>query len=346
MIRVLVAEDSPTALAVLKKIIGSVPDMEVVGEARDGRQAVRLAAALSPDVITMDIIMPVLDGASATRRIMASTPSPIVAVTAYDVREMGASFDVLAAGALDIIRKPTLMGISEEAMAGDLITAIRNASRIKVFRRTGPAVCADPKPPSPSPPRRARTILLIGGSAGAPGVLAAILGVLPADFPAPIVVVQHIAPHFLDSFVRWLDARTRLSVEIAEEGLIPRNGRVYFPPVDRHLEFSADGSIHLGESAPVRHHRPSIDVLLLSAARVFGDGAVALLLSGMGSDGVEGAVRIRETDGLVMVQDPAEALVGGIPSAVVEAGAAHLILGHADAAWRLLKIFGGKEGGA
>ena len=346
MIRVLIADDSATARAVLRRAIASAPDLEVAGEAATGQEAVEKAMRLSPDVITMDVFMPMMDGCAATREIMARRPIPILAVTAYELKELGPSFDALAAGALGVIRKPA--GSDQEGgvrLAGMLLEQIRQAARTRMSRRPSEAPSLRPAGEIPDPETlRGKTLLIIGGSAGAPGALCSIVGGVSAEFPLPMVIVQHMQPAFQEGFAQWLGRHTVLPVQSAEAGRSPLSGCVYLPPPDRHLGFDRSGCFTVEKGPPVKGHRPSIDFLFQSAAQHYGGGVVAILLSGMGDDGAEGAKAIGDRNGLVLVQNPGEALVAGIPQAAVDRGAAHALLS-TEAIRRLLAGMPSVKGG-
>lgn len=346
MIKVLIVEDSPTTLAVLRKIISQSPDMEVVGEAQNGKEAVDLAAELSPDVITMDIFMPVMDGCTATKHIMESNPRPIIVVTAHDVKELGSSFDVLAAGALDIIRKPRLIDMGEKGnMADELLFRIRSVANMRVFRRTRPEFIRDEsKTVIRSPQKTDRNTLLIGGSAGAPGVLADILHSFTYDFAGFVAIVQHMSSPFVEGFISWLDSQSPLTVQLATDGEKPQEGHVYLPPAEHHIGFNQVGNFILNKGPNIKGHRPSIDFLFKTAAETYKNQNVAVLLSGMGDDGVEGARAIRNRNGLILVQDPKHSLVTGIPQAAVNAGVASTVLTPGKIIYHLERIFTKKEG--
>lgn len=344
MIKVLIVEDSLTALTVLKNIVSSAPDMEVVGMAKNGKEAVDMAAELSPDVITMDIFMPVMDGCKATKEIMRTNPRPIVVVTAHDVKELGPTFDVLAEGALDIIQKPRLMTMDgSNDLATPLLTKIRHASKIQVVKRKTPGQHPERSTSSITGELKKKQVLCIGGSAGAPGVLAAILKSFDTDFSGVIAVVQHISSPFLEGFVNWLNSQTSLEVSIASDGQDPQPGHVYLPPADHHLSFYTNGTFKISSENPVKGHKPAIDVLFHSAANVFKEGVIAVLLSGMGDDGVDGAKNIRNRGGTVFIQDPENALVSGIPQAAIKAGHYDAIISPAKIISSLKNIFMLKE---
>ncbi|RMG19638.1 MAG: chemotaxis-specific protein-glutamate methyltransferase CheB [Deltaproteobacteria bacterium] len=346
MVRVLIVDDSPLFLEALRAIFEADSAFEVVGEARDGREAVEKVAALAPDLVAMDVQMPGMDGLEAVDAIMASHPTPILLITG-DPARTGAEwcFEALRRGALDLQPKPTLAPEDEEALAAFREHARLLASVPVVYRRRR----TRPKGPAREeagamlarPMRRCLPELPgvagLVASTGGPAVLAEVLGALPGDFPLPIAIVQHLAPGFAPHLVHWLDGCSALSVSLATEGAIPRPGHAYLAPDGAHLCFAADGRFHLDRStAPLDGHRPSGTVLLRSIAEVFGARSVGLVLTGMGSDGAAGLAALRRAGGATLVQDEASSVVYGMPKAALDLGAAEEEIGRSQLAEALL----------
>ncbi|MGE0714512.1 MAG: chemotaxis protein CheB [Alphaproteobacteria bacterium] len=328
-IRVALVEDSPTARALVAGVIAGQPDMQLVGSAGDGVDGVALVRALEPDVVLMDANLPVLDGFLATRRIMEECPTRIVMVTAsLDPADVRISMRGLEAGALAVIRKPSGPDSADhEISVRHLVETIRLMSEVSVVRRR-PA--RDPRavvPPAvtdaPCGPRR---VVVMGTSTGGPRVLAQILRALPADFAAPICIVQHIAEGFLPGLVGWLREEAALSVAIAEDGCRPLPGAVYFAPDGRQLGFGAGGALRLSPCAAGDAFCPSVSHLFRSAAAVWGRTAVGVLLTGMGRDGVEGLSELRAAGAETIAQDPASCTVDGMPGAAIASGSAMRVL--------------------
>jgi two-component system chemotaxis response regulator CheB len=330
MLSILVAEDSATARALIVEILRSDPEIQVVGEARDGAEAVALAQSLKPDVITMDIRMPRLDGFQATKEIMITAPTPVVIVTASDqARDVETAMHALRAGAVAVLNKPSGLGSPRfEEDARNLTATVKAMSQVKVVRHWRP------RPGAPQPadadPVRARgvrgQVVAIATSTGGPAALARLLAGLPGDFPAPILVVQHITTGFTSGLAAWLDSVCDLRVKIGQSGEALAPSTVYLAPDDRHLGVAGRATVTLSAGPPVGGFRPAGTALFESVARGFGNTAVAVILTGMGEDGVEGLRAVRQAGGLVVAQDERTSVVFGMPGAAVAAGLADLVL--------------------
>ncbi|MBI4584436.1 MAG: chemotaxis-specific protein-glutamate methyltransferase CheB [Planctomycetes bacterium] len=320
-IRVLVVEDSLTIRKRLVEVLAGDPALEVAGEAEDGKRAIELCRSLRPDVITMDMMMPVMTGLAATEYIMSYCPTPILIVSASKNRgELFRTYDALAAGALDVLEKPS--GDETDGSWERLFVAtVKLISRIKVIThpraRLGLSGGSKPAAMPESAfenPENCR-LIAIGASTGGPAALVDILRNLPPDFQIPILLVIHIGRPFADSFAEWLDGQSPLRVSYARDGEpLPQKGagKVILAPPDRHLVV-AQGELHL-TSDPERHScRPSVDVLFESVALEFGPRSTACLLTGMGRDGAEGLLAIRRQGGLTIVQDEGTCVVFGMP---------------------------------
>jgi two-component system, chemotaxis family, protein-glutamate methylesterase/glutaminase len=322
LIRVLVAEDSPTVRALLVAAFQSDPELVVVGEAADGRQAVEMAQRLRPDVITMDVRMPVLDGLDATRDIMAHSPTPIVVVSdAAREDAVSLALDATAAGALTILPKPD--GSRFEESRQQLVATVKAMADVHTVRRWLP------RPPVSTRPARApETVRLvaIAASTGGPAALRDMLTVIGPDLPAPIAVVQHIATGFVDGLVRWLSLDTKARIKRAEAGESLAPGVVYVAPDDQHLGFDRSGAIALSRAAPIGSFRPSATHLFESAAAAFGASLTAVVLTGMGSDGAAGLRAVHEARGRVFAQDEASSVVFGMAREAIRVGAVDEIL--------------------
>lgn len=335
-IRVLVAEDSITVRKRLVEVLAEDPELHVVGEAADGKQAIELCQRLRPDVVTLDMMMPVMTGVAAAEYIMAYCPTPIVIVSASTNRgELFRTYDALAAGAIDVLDKPT-----GQEPAGDwerrLRSTVKLVSRIKVITHpraklglASPPDLArtDPARPEPRLDRRAR-LVAIGGSTGSPAAVVEILRALPADFTAPILLVIHINEPFGSAFAEWLDGQSALRVRYPRDGeplWSAGGGRVLMAPPGKHLVLRG-GTLRLTDD-PERHScRPSVDVLFASLAAEAGPDTVACLLTGMGRDGAEGLRAIRAAGGTTIAQDEATSAVFGMPREAILMGAARQVL--------------------
>ncbi len=352
MIRVLVAEDSATARALLVQILTSDPEIRVVGEAEDGASAVEMAQRLKPDLVTMDIHMPGLDGLTATKEIMITAPTPIVIVTGSTrAREVGDSMEALQAGALDVLVKPPGPGSPGFAPAArDLLAAVKAMAHVKVVRHWRPSGSKEIEGSSkkkaeganPAGSSRVR-IVAAATSTGGPAALQRILGGLSQGFPVPIVVVQHITPGFTAGLVEWLGAVSTIQVTIAKQGETLAPGTVYFAPDGRHLGVTRGGTVALSEGPPIGGFRPSGTALFESVAAAYGASTLALILTGMGDDGVAGLRSVRKAGGRVVAQDEATSVVFGMPGAAVAAGLVHTILPIEAIAGHVMGLVGGRE---
>jgi two-component system chemotaxis response regulator CheB len=340
-LRVLVVDDSPLMRQMLPALIESDGTLEVVGTAADGRAAIELVQRLRPDVITLDVRMPVLDGLATTEYLMAYFPTPILVLTAslsrYDV---DITFKMLEAGALDVLEKPCADSAEAlEAARADLIRRIKLLARVKVVthlrgRRASLSRTAARRVPGeligqlPGLPRRlvqpTSRVVVIGASTGGPRVLQQLLHSLPASFGAPILIVQHIAEHFIEGMIDWLNSASQLPVRLASDGLPLTPGEVVMAPERRNMLVSNGDLITLGGKRLDQH--TSIDLAMRSAAAVCGPRAIGVLLTGMGNDGAAGLLAIREAGGSTFAQSQESCTVFGMPRVAIERNAAQAVL--------------------
>lgn len=327
-IRVMIIEDSEVVRMLLEEIISRDPRLEVAASASSAEEGLRLLHKTAPDVISLDIRLPGMNGFQATKRIMSEKPTPIVVVSAsVEKEDLKISMNALKAGALAIVEKPvgtTRSGYQE--MANQLCTQLAIMSAVKVVRQrrlsfpspvtraSGPHACRVQK-------NGAFRMLGIAASTGGPNALERLLNGLPADFPLPILLVQHITPSFLEGFAAWLDDVCPFAAAVARDGEIPAAGKVYVAPVESHIKVRA-GRIWLDSSPPVSSQRPSGTVLFESLARELGSSAIGILLTGMGDDGARGLSELRAVGGYTIVEDESTAVVYGMPQAALQLGAA------------------------
>ena len=331
MIKVLVVEDSPVARELLVYILDADPEMKVIGTVSNGIQALQALKEKKPDVITMDIHMPEMDGFEATRKIMETSPTPIVIVTAsMDPREIGTSFRAIAAGALATVARPQGLGHSEfESDARELIKTVKLMSEVKVVRRWNKARLT----PLTVPVRqidikRAREVQVVamGASTGGPVVLQTILSALSKDFLAPVLIVQHIAAGFTVGFVDWLNQTSRLPVHLATHGEAMLSGHVYVAPDGFQMGVRVAGQITLSHDAAEHSLCPSISFLFRSVAEAYGGKTVGVLLTGMGKDGAEELHLMKERGGVTFAQDAESSVVHGMPGEAIKLDAATYVL--------------------
>jgi two-component system chemotaxis response regulator CheB len=332
-IRVLVVEDSLTVRRLLCDVIASDRELELGGEAADGRQALELCRDLRPDVITMDMMLPVMTGLAATEYIMAHQPTPIVIVSASVNRgELFRTYDALAAGAVDVLEKPR--GDEPEGVwEARFLSTVKLVSRIRVIThpRARLGALGRTLPPHPAaalaPALHAPRMVAIGASTGGPGAVVEILRALPSRFQLPILLVMHINEPFAHALASWLDGQTPRPVGYPTDGepVAAWAGRVAMAPPAHHM-IVRDGRLRLTRD-PERHScRPSVDVLFESIARGHCPEAAACLLTGMGRDGASGLLAIRTAGGLTIAQDEATSVVYGMPREAAQLGAAERIL--------------------
>jgi two-component system chemotaxis response regulator CheB len=322
IINILIADDSKTMRDLLSALFKDQLDMIVVGCAKDGVEAVQLTKKLKPDIVTMDINMPTMDGLEATKKIMQECPTPIVMISALvNGEELNATFNALKAGALSVLEKPKDMLNAGFALEKNrLLSAIRTYSDVRVVRRYG-LKTKILYTALPNIPAQAKKIALvaIGASTGGPEVLSYILSQLSSDFPVPIVIVQHITNGFLSGLVNWLQLKSECKIEIVRkdrEPLLP--GVIYFAPDDLHLtiERGPNHPIAVFEDSPeISYFKPSITRLFSSIAQSYPQAATAGLLTGMGKDGAEGLLLMKKAGCHTFIQSEASSIIFGMPGA-------------------------------
>jgi two-component system chemotaxis response regulator CheB len=326
-------------------MLASAPDIQVVGTARNGIEALELIPQAAPTVICTDFYMPGMDGLEFTKRIMAEYPRPILVISAsVQPDDTHNIFQLLEAGAVDVFPKPGAgLAADYELVKQELLSKIRVLSGVTVFTKrrlpevqtpssgatasiTYPASMGSGLGPSGGVSLGARRVLAIGASTGGPQALQTILTQLPANLPFPILCVQHISEGFLQGLVNWLGAECRLTIKIAQPGEVPLPGKIYFAPERSHLELDSQGKFLCPASALVDGHRPSVTVMFKAVAKFYGRAAIATLLTGMGRDGAAGMQAIAQAGGLTIAQDEKSSIVFGMPKEAIALGAVQQVL--------------------
>jgi len=350
-IRLVVVDDSPAVRDILRAMIEVDEGIRIVGEAGTGAEAVAMAFSRNPDVILMDVRMPEMDGIEATARIMAFRPTPIVVFSSHTgTAEARESIDILAAGALDVMAKPDLGSEAAlEACSRELRRKIRIASGVAVVRHIRPSFRnRTGEEASPAGLGRQRVCMMgVGASTGGPGALRELFSNLPASFGMPILVVQHITPGFAEGLAEWLRQYTPLPVRIAKARDRAVPGTILLAPEGRQMEIEPDGTVRAVSKTPHNVYLPSADTMFSSLALSFGADTVGVLLTGMGDDGAEGLLRIRQAGGMTFAQNEESCVVFGMPAAAIQRGAAAEVLDPASIAKSLRALsLGGRRADA
>ncbi|VVE63417.1 chemotaxis response regulator protein-glutamate methylesterase [Pandoraea captiosa] len=332
--RIGIVNDSVIAVEALRRTLAQRPGFDVAWVAHDGEQAVRMCSPVPPDLVLMDLVMPVMDGVAATREIMRRTPCPILIVTSDVGHHASLVFDAMGAGAVDAVDTPVLGGAELARPASSLLAKIEAVA----------AQHADASAPQPVVAQRVTgstdALVAIGASAGGPAALATLLGRLPENFGAGVIVVQHVDDAFAPGMATWLDQQTPLSVRLVEAGERPVAGAVLLAGGNRHLRVDLSGRCVFTDEPRDAVYRPSIDVFLRSVAENWRSRAVGVLLTGMGRDGAAGLGAMRTQGFITIAQDRATSAVYGMPKAAAEAGAASQILPLPNIAPHLVTLFG------
>lgn len=330
-IRLLIVDDSASVRMLLERIFSADPAFEVVGFAGDGEEAIAAVNRLTPDVITMDVYMPRMGGLEATAKIMETHPTPIVILSGnLDEEEVVTSFRAMEAGALIALAKPR--GGDHQEHAADIalmVQKVKLMAEVKVVKRwSRRGKGLPPKVPlaavaQASPPPQ---VVAIGASTGGPVVINTIISALPADFPLPVLIVQHMADGFIHGFADWLSLSSRLPVHVVSHGESIQPGHVYIAPDGFHMQAETGGRLTLSLSAPENGQRPSVSSLFRSVAEAYGKNAVGILLTGMGDDGAQELKLMRNRGAVTMAQDQKSSIIFGMPGEAVKLDAATYVL--------------------
>lgn len=332
-IKVFLVEDSPVVLKILENLLADQAGICLSGTAHNGLEALEKIPLAQPDVICTDLFMSKMDGLELTQQIMATLPRPILIISqAVEGHTSEMAVRLLKAGAVDIFAKPK-SGLQADYQAAQaaLVHKIKLLAGVKVFTKPIRPALVYPTPSAVSQPLphsipAAYKILVIGASTGGPQTLQKLLSQLPANFPLPVVCIQHISEGFLGGLVNWMNAECALTVKIAQEGEALQPGKVYFAPDHHHLLLDHQGHCFYSATAAMGGHRPSVDMTFRSVAQLYGAGTIAALLTGMGRDGANGLKEIAQAGGLTIAQDEASSIIFGMPQEAIRLGAAQHIL--------------------
>lgn len=337
MVKVLVVDDSAFMRNALASMLSSDPEIEVIGKARDGIEAVELVEKLRPDIVTMDVEMPRMDGITALRHIMEKNPLPVIMVSSLTVEGAKVTLDALDLGAVDFIPKNLSdLSINIVKVREILIDKIKHIARKGIVKRrirpvTAPKAIEIPKSmPVRTTGERRINMVSIGTSTGGPKALQEIIPKLPKDFPTPIVIAQHMPPNFTGPFAERLNQLSQITVKEAEEGEPLKNGVAYVAPGRGHMRVKRPRGIEtvitISEGKEEFIYRPSVDALMLSVAEFFPGRALGVILTGMGNDGLKGLIELKKTGGRIFAQNEDTCVVYGMPKAVVDAGIVDKVL--------------------
>lgn len=342
-VRTLIVDDSKLVRDILKDIFERDPAIQVIGEAADGLEAIKLTKSLAPDIITMDIQMPVKDGFEATEYIMAYHPTPILVLSsALDKNEQYTSFKAISLGALDTMSKPDITSEGFETIAAGLVKKVKMLAKIHVI----PHIRAKMKAPQEEALRKMEAenaaleiskkraagdlkfkLIAMGASTGGPTALEKLFSRFPAEFPIGIVIVQHICKGFIESLAKWLNTKTALKIKLAENGEFVEGGTVYFAPDDAQMGVTSSNCIQLKpDAAPWGEFKPSVNYLFKSVGENLRDRAIGVILTGMGDDGAEGMKTMYENGSFTIAQDQKTSLIFGMPKAAVDNKSARTVL--------------------
>lgn len=341
-IRVLVVDDSLLMRRIIADTINNDPTLEVIDKAKNGREALEKTFNLKPDVVTLDINLPVIDGITVLEKIMQKQPTPVIMISAYTRKGTTATMKALELGAVDFIAKPAgEVSLDIYKLKDEIISKIKLAAKINLDRFLSTIAASKTE----QPPRIKlfpviKKLVVIGASTGGPKAVLDVLQALPAGLPAAFLIVQHMPKGFTLSFAERISWQSKIKTKEAEDGDIVLADRAYVAPAGHHMALEKDDHrlrVRLNQDALVNYVRPSVDVTLNSAVKLFGKNVISIILSGMGKDGLEGCRKIKEKGGVIIAQDEGTSVVWGMPKAVSDAGLADMVLPVAEIADAIVK---------
>jgi len=333
MIKTLITDDSPLVRSIIREFIESDGSFEVVGEAENGEDSVNKARELNPDLITMDIEMPVMNGLDAIGEIRKFSSCGIVVITTHDTAKM--AYEAAVKGAHDFFAKDVFTSKMSDSQRENIFNTLKQITSIK-SKAPGQSDTTETAGAS----ARKINCVVIASSTGGPMALCQLCSGLPENFPVPILLVQHNTSGFDKGFVQWLDGYAKSNVYLAEEGIVPVKGNIYVAPTDRHLVVKND-FIGFDDSEPINSQKPSADILFKSAAEVYGESLVGVVLTGMGNDGAEGVRCIKNKNGITIAQDESSSMIFGMPQAAIETGCIDMVLPLTEIAQKLVSLTSG-----
>jgi two-component system chemotaxis response regulator CheB len=333
LIDVLVVEDSAFMRKVITEILDEDPEIQVVDNAINGLVGVKKASLLKPDVITMDVEMPNMDGIEAVKKIMKTNPTPIIMISAYTKKGAQKTIETLIAGAIDFVEKPGgPISLNIRDIKEEIIKKVKIASKANIKTTTKRKVISVDKK------KMSDSLVMIAASTGGPKIITSIFKKFPRDFSAPIVVVQHMPASFTKAFAKRLNEHSSISVMEGKEGIALKKGKAFIAPGDFHLEFTQDRRIILNKKPALHGVRPSADITMNSASDNFDGNLIGVILSGMGKDGSIGVRNISKRGGYVIAQDKDTSVVYGMPKSAIDSGCVDLVLPANEIADKLISL--------
>lgn len=333
MIDVLVVEDSAFMRKVISEILEADSEIKVIDNAINGLEGVKKASLLKPDVITMDIEMPNMDGIEAVKKIMKDSPTPIIMISAYTKKGAQKTIETLIAGAVDFVEKPGgPISLNIRDIKHEIIEKVKIASKANLKTTTKRKLISSDKK------RMSDSLVMIAASTGGPKIITSIFKKLPRDFPAPIVVVQHMPRTFTKAFAGRLNEHSSITVAEGKDGSFLKKGKAFIAPGDFHLEFGSNRRISLNKKPALHGVRPSADITMNSAAENFDGNLIGVILSGMGKDGSIGVRNISKRGGYIIAQDKDTSVVYGMPKSAIESGCVDLVLPYNKIADKLMAL--------
>jgi two-component system, chemotaxis family, protein-glutamate methylesterase/glutaminase len=342
-IRVLIIDDSMLIRKILTEILNSSPDIEVIGAAEDPIVARDMIKQLNPDVLTLDIEMPKMDGITFLRNLMRLRPTPVVMISTLTEKGAGVTLEALTLGAVDFVAKPKVDVVSTlNSYAEEIISKVKMAARANLSSSNRAVKAKEPEQAQLIGKRSAndKLIIALGASTGGTEAIKVVTRGLPADTPA-IVITQHLPAAFSESFIKHVDMASKMTALIPKHGQAVENGHIYLAPGDRHMEVVREGSkyvMKLLDTEPVNRHKPAVDVMFRSVAKCAGSNAIAVLLTGMGADGAAGMKEMHDAGAKTIIQDEQSSVVWGMPGSAFKLGCADFVLPLDDVARKIVSL--------